>query len=355
MAINCDPNSLAQAARCFCFDSLTQERVSILLLCEWVNGGVEPPPVNLNNVTWSPDDVSVTYNAGAGNITATMAEFNLVDPTLVTYFALENLGVDTIINLDELVNLEQLRLSGNDLTEIPVLPTTLTFLDASNNNITALPTLPSGLVSLFMANNSITNFPPWPSALVTLDLANNTLNSFTVWETENVDPCLITYLNVTNNGLSETSISSLIGWISVGSVPNGTALMEDNSAPANTDASGLQSMLDNGWTLAFEPLTMPAPTLSFVSASSSGIDVEWGWAGHVPAIDGFEIRWGIAPGVYETGSDTVGSGTLAYSITGLDPETTYYIVVRSVSPGNQFYAFGNGPNSNELEQTTEPA
>ena len=353
MAINCDPNSLAQAARCFCFDSLTQERVSILLLCEWANGGVDPPPVNLNNVTWSPDNLMVDYDIGGGTVTATMAQFNLVDPTLVVAFAIENLGLDSIINLNELVNLEELRLSGNDLTVIPTLPTTLTLLDASNNDLTVIPALPSGLVSLYLANNQIVNIPAWPSALVTLDLANNTLDPESDWTTENLDPTLIAYANVTNNSLSENSVNVFIFWVQANAGPNGTALMEDNAVPGANTVTNLQILLDAGWTLAFEPLTMPAPSLSPGGLGSTTIDLNWSWdGGHVPAIDGFEIRWGIAPGVYETGSDTVGSGETTYQITGLDPETTYYIVVRSVSPGNQFYTAGNGPNSNEIEETT---
>lgn len=40
--IDCDPHALAAAAKCFCFDKATAERVGIYILATWANGGVAP-------------------------------------------------------------------------------------------------------------------------------------------------------------------------------------------------------------------------------------------------------------------------------------------------------------------------
>ena len=361
--------------------------------------GLQEP---LNSVTWEPDDILVDYDIGEGTVVgATMAEFNLVDPTLVISFALENQGMDTIINLEELVNLQELRLSGNDLTGLSIIvPTTLTLLDLSNNSIDtgAFPTLPSTLEQFFIANN---NLPAWPISLpvsltifdvsgnllgdspniadltgsgIVINMANNDIigpsglpdglaqllmqgNDFSggvsFAYTGSGDGSLL-IVNVTDCNMSSSDSAALVEFI-VNAPPaaNGTLSMLGNGAPNGAEGA-IETLIGAGWTVTFPQLTIPAPVAMANAPDQTSIPVEWTWAGREASIDEFEIRWGTAPGVYETGSDTVAPNVLSYNITGLDPETIYYIVVRAIAPGDIYYAAGNGPDSNEVEATTEP-
>lgn len=81
------------------------------------------------------------------------------------------------------------------------------------------------------------------------------------------------------------------------------------------------------------------------AASYSNIPVKWtAAAGPVP-VDHYTIRWGIASGVY-TNSATVAAPTVNYNITGLNPNTPYFIAVFSENGACESVA------SNELSEST---
>lgn len=71
--------------------------------------------------------------------------------------------------------LEELRVPGNNLTQLPShLPQSLLVLDVTWNNLSSLPNLPSSLHTLQCSFNSITKLPnPLPASLHTLQCAYN--------------------------------------------------------------------------------------------------------------------------------------------------------------------------------------
>lgn len=41
--MNCDPSSLANAAKCYCFSERTADAVAIYLFCQWADNASAPP------------------------------------------------------------------------------------------------------------------------------------------------------------------------------------------------------------------------------------------------------------------------------------------------------------------------
>ena len=73
--------------------------------------------------------------------------------------------------------LTQLLLNNNLLTNLPTLPNSITRLDFQHNAITTLPTLPTNLTKLYCAGNSLTSLPTLPSSLITLSCPLNQITS----------------------------------------------------------------------------------------------------------------------------------------------------------------------------------
>ena len=68
-----------------------------------------------------------------------------------------------------------LDLSRLGLTELPVLPATLTRLYCNNNKLTRLPDLPADLTTLYCHRNKLTRLPTFPATLTYLYCHNNNL------------------------------------------------------------------------------------------------------------------------------------------------------------------------------------
>ena len=68
-----------------------------------------------------------------------------------------------------------LKCGDNQLTTLPVLPRTLTELNCHNNQLTTLPVLPSTLTALFCSNNKLTTLPILPNTLTHMGCQNNRL------------------------------------------------------------------------------------------------------------------------------------------------------------------------------------
>lgn len=109
--MNCDPNSLAQAAGCFrCIPGGHQSAVASYLLCQWANATGPTPPDT--RIFWTPDTAIATWNGGgSGNLAA----FRLVDPTTVTFLNLSGTGITAIGNIQTLTNLDTLDVHNNNL------------------------------------------------------------------------------------------------------------------------------------------------------------------------------------------------------------------------------------------------
>src|SRR5262245_46662954 len=74
---------------------------------------------------------------------------------------------------------------------------------------------------------------------------------------------------------------------------------------------------------------------SAVAARAADVTLAWD-VNSSPAIAGYRLYWGTAPGVY-TGNADVGTNT-SYVVTGLDSDTRYYFTVRSYSSGGTMSA-----------------
>jgi hypothetical protein len=86
-------------------------------------------------------------------------------------------SIASIEGVQAFTNLQSLTCYQNQLTVLPSLPSTLTFLDCSKNQLTALPALPSTLVSLYCFMNQITVLPTLPTPLYSLNCSQNVLTS----------------------------------------------------------------------------------------------------------------------------------------------------------------------------------
>jgi Leucine-rich repeat (LRR) protein len=88
-----------------------------------------------------------------------------------------NIGSNTITNFPRLPNnLKKLTINNNNLSTLPELPSTLEVLICKNNNLTSLPTLPSSLMHLDCSSNKLTELPAdLPEGLMVLDCSNNHL------------------------------------------------------------------------------------------------------------------------------------------------------------------------------------
>ena len=80
--------------------------------------------------------------------------------------------------------------------------------------------------------------------------------------------------------------------------------------------------------------------VSFAAASVYGADVTLAWDPNAEPVDGYRLHYGTSSGIY-THSMDAGNATQA-TISGLNTDTTYYIVVRA------YDADGESGNSNEV-------
>jgi len=128
-------------------------------------------------------------------------------------------SINSLTGLEYFINLESLQCLGNQLTELPELPSNLRMLNCSSNQIAALPTLPSSLEDIFCERNQLTSLPELPASLSTfvcshnklaflpelpsslwkLDCSNNKLSSL------NVTNLSLTWLNCSNNNMKNKS------------------------------------------------------------------------------------------------------------------------------------------------------
>jgi Leucine-rich repeat (LRR) protein len=93
--------------------------------------------------------------------------------------------------------LEWLQCSDNSLIELPSLPSALEWLDCYNNNLIELPALPAALYGLTCADNDLTELPALPAALSSLYCADNELSELPPL------PAALNSLYCGNNNLTE--------------------------------------------------------------------------------------------------------------------------------------------------------
>ena len=104
-----------------------------------------------------------------------------------------------------LINLD---CSGNQLTSLPTLPSTLTWLDCSGNQLISLPALPSTLTELNCYQNQLASLPALPSTLTLLECSYNQLTSLPAL------PSALTKLDCWLNQLTNLpALPSMLTWL----------------------------------------------------------------------------------------------------------------------------------------------
>jgi len=85
--------------------------------------------------------------------------------------------IKSLAGLEHFVNLTILVCSGNQLTQLPALPSGLTILACDFNSLAELPSLPTGLRMLDCFANQLTELPALPSGLISIGCSANELTA----------------------------------------------------------------------------------------------------------------------------------------------------------------------------------
>jgi len=107
-----------------------------------------------------------------------------------------NSSITDITGVKYFINLDTLYCGGNDLKNLPALPTSLTFLNCAENLFTNLPILPNSITNLNCNFNELISFLVLPTNLTVLECNGNQLNSLPTL------PASLTYLDCGENQLT---------------------------------------------------------------------------------------------------------------------------------------------------------
>ena len=88
-----------------------------------------------------------------------------------------NSNIRDLTGIEYFDNLDTLVCSDNQLTSLPLLPSTLVWLDCKSNQLTSLPSLSGSLTLLDCRWNQLTSLPALPASLIELLCDNNQLTS----------------------------------------------------------------------------------------------------------------------------------------------------------------------------------
>ncbi|MEO8147617.1 MAG: T9SS type A sorting domain-containing protein [Bacteroidia bacterium] len=89
---------------------------------------------------------------------------------------LAGLNITDLEGVQYFDNLSVLECSDNPLSNLPILPVSLTYLFCNNDQLTSIPYLPSFITNLYCSNNLITLLPSLPPNLVELACSGNKLS-----------------------------------------------------------------------------------------------------------------------------------------------------------------------------------
>lgn len=129
-------------------------------------------------------------------------------------------GIQSLAGIEHFTALETLDCNYNQLTELPELPDSLTYLYCAENQLTRLPELPDSLKGLNCYDNQLTELPELPSGLTQLACHENQLTELPelpddLWSLECSDNQLtilpelpegLTYLGCFENQLTELPV-----------------------------------------------------------------------------------------------------------------------------------------------------
>lgn len=124
------------------------------------------------------DLTGIQYFRGLTNLKVSTNQLTSLPPlpTSLLYFSVDNNQLSSLPALP--AGLLLLNCSQNLFTALPPsLPSGLQVLICNSNQLTSLPTLPSGLQQLLCAQNNLTSLPALPSTLTNLGCGNNQLSA----------------------------------------------------------------------------------------------------------------------------------------------------------------------------------
>lgn len=173
--MNCDANSLLQAATCLrCIPPGLQSAVRTKLLCEWANAEPEP---TCTGVCWTPEIANTTWSEDGGVTfqTGDLATFKaMANEAAITNldFSVFGVNITTLTGLNSLPNLFSLDCLANDLTNLDLSGcTALLYVDCSGNLLLSLNVIAcTALKSLNCFQNSLPA-SELSSILIALDVA----------------------------------------------------------------------------------------------------------------------------------------------------------------------------------------
>ena len=170
-----------------CFCSLSAQTTFFIPDSNFFNAILTP------NATYNVNNVAI--NCASCVVDATTREINSACLDSLNIYSL-NVGNKGIVNLQGIQSFVDLRIlycEYNQLSNLSILPSELTFLYCNNNVLNSLPILPNHLTFLYCNNNLLDSLPTLPHTLTYLNCSSNALNSSFVL------PNSLTYLNCSYN------------------------------------------------------------------------------------------------------------------------------------------------------------
>jgi Leucine-rich repeat (LRR) protein len=337
-------------------------------------GSIPPELGNLSNL----QALSLNRNQLSGDIPAELEnpanlqsiilEFNQLTGTIP--IQLGNLA--NLINLDlqgnqlsgnipaelrDLISLESLDLRQNQLTgNIPIEigdlanleGLVLTFNQLTGDIPAELGNL-ANLLGLRLDNNQLTGGIPSElenlANLEWLDLSSNQLTGTIPSELSNLINLDIFFIN--SNVLIGTIPLSLINLIGLSNTDIGYNALNTDNATLGTFLSGE----DPDWE---DTQTVPPEDVSASTASDTSVEVSWTPILYTADSGGYQVFYGTSSGgPYTLLGSTIDKSASHMEVTGLDPGTTYFFVVKTrTDPHMQNQNTVDSKNSQEATATT---
>ncbi|MFN0200955.1 MAG: T9SS type A sorting domain-containing protein [Bacteroidia bacterium] len=131
--------------------------------------------------------------------------------TSITYLNVAYKNIANLTGVRYFDALTNLYCSGNQLTTLPPLPNTVTYIECQNNDLTSLGSLPPNLHTLTANHNNLTSLPVLPNSLVMMNVSYNQIASLPTL------PSGLLLLNCEHNAISSLpSLSANLAWLHCG-------------------------------------------------------------------------------------------------------------------------------------------
>jgi uncharacterized repeat protein (TIGR01451 family) len=216
---------------------MTLLSIAILLLTTFGNRSsaqtvIIPDP---NFVTFLQNNFSSCMN---GN------QLNFTCPEVVntTYLDCSIKGIHDLTGIEYFFNLDTLDCSYNNLTNLPVLPATVSYLFCQENDLVAIDSFPLEAKRVDCRNNQITSLGTFPSYLESFDASGNLITTLPAL------PASLQILRLTQNNISTlpalpSSLEELsVGYNQITALPALPAGLQSLSCPNNPGITTLSTL-----------------------------------------------------------------------------------------------------------------